>query len=202
VGKYVDKAADVTSIEADTLTEDPAAYFGTATHELIIQAFVRVDSGMVWLDNGQKFRAGAGLQGNGSAYRNAIVWLKRGPDGLFAATALRYTNYRAQPRYQPPRTVGHGAGDLILPPDAPPDPPGDAPPTDGTDDDTAPQASAPAPADDGAGGTVQDPLPSEAPISNAAPTVAEPSVNRAFSDVRWSGSRSAEAGTERITSRN
>lgn len=134
VGQYRNGSADVTSIEGDLLLEDPPGYFGVSTDRLILQAFVRVEGGIVWLNNGQKFNAGPEVHGHGTGYRNAIVWLKRTADGLFAATELHYTNYRAQPKDAPFRAGGRGAGGLILPPDAPPGPPADATPAVGESD--------------------------------------------------------------------
>jgi hypothetical protein len=161
VGRYRNGAAEVTSIESDRLSEDPPGYFGISTDRLIVQAFVSVESGMVWLNNGQKFQAGQGVQGKGRGYHNAIVWLKRTADGVFTTTALHYTSYRAQPKDAPSRTGGHGAGQLVLPPDAPPGPPSD----DRLED----------------GGGVLPPAPTDdAPISNTAPSQPEPTAGGVF----------------------
>ncbi|HBK04522.1 MAG TPA: hypothetical protein DDZ81_01525 [Acetobacteraceae bacterium] len=160
-GRYRNGAADVTSIDADLLAEDPAGYFGISTARLIVQAFVHVEGGMVWLINGQKFQAGPGVQGTGGGYRNAIIWLERTADGVFTATALHNTSYRAQPKDAPSRSGGHGAGELVLPPDAPPGPRPDDPL-------------------EGEGGTVPLSAPGEAPTSNAIPSQAEPSADGAF----------------------
>nr|WP_294544413.1 DUF5666 domain-containing protein [uncultured Rhodopila sp.] len=129
-GRYVDRAAEVRSIDADPLSENPAGYFGDSARQVILQAFVRVHRGMVWLNNGRSFQAGAGVQGKGSVYRNAVVRLERTASGAFIATELHYTAYRAQPADAPARSKGHGAGDLVLPPEAPPGPPTDTPPPD------------------------------------------------------------------------
>ena len=64
-------------LESDRLLDDPTGFFGISTDRLIMQAFIRVESGMVWLSNGQKFHAKQGLQGKGHNYYNAIVWLER-----------------------------------------------------------------------------------------------------------------------------
>lgn len=151
-GRYRNGAVEVTSINADVLSEDPSRYFGISTDQMIVQAFVRVEHGMVLLNNGLKFRAGSGVEGKGSDYRNAIVWLQRRADGLFTATDLRYTSYRAPQKAGPARAIGHGVGDLVLPPDAPPGPP--------SDDGILPPSS-----------------PADAPTSNAPPSPAEPSTD-------------------------
>jgi hypothetical protein len=160
VGRYRNGAAEVMSIESDRLLDDPTGFFGISTDRLIMQAFIRVESGMVWLSNGQKFHAKQGLQGKGHNYYNAIVWLERTADGEFTATALHYTSYRAQPKGAPPRTGSHGAGQLILPPDAPPDPSADDQPE--TDRPVVPA------------------LPGNAPTSNTVPLQAEPTADGAI----------------------
>jgi hypothetical protein len=140
-GHYAHGAVAVTAIDADGLAADPAGYFGPATPELIVQAFVRVDGGSVWLSNGQNFRAEPGLPEGGRSYRNAIIWLRRQADGGFVATALRYTGYRAQPSDVKPKPRNHWTGGGAVPP--PPELPANAPPA--------------------------DPAPEDAPIANAGP---------------------------------
>jgi hypothetical protein len=169
MGRYRSGAVEVTAIDADPLLEDPTAYFGPSTDHVIVQAFVHVERGTVWLNNRLRFRAAATVQGQGSGYRNAIVWLERTADGAFTATALHYTGYRAQPRNEPSRTGGHGGGDMVLPPDPPPGPPSDNPPAGATDGDT---------------GTVGDPSPGDIPAANAPPSKAEPSTTAPVADVR------------------
>lgn len=160
-GRYSNGAAEVTSIEADMLSEDPLVYFGISTDRLILQAFLRVDHGMVRLHNGQTFSAGPEVHGRGTGDRNAIVWLKRAADGSFTATELHYTNYRAQPKDAPPRGGGRGAGGMILPPDVPPGPPTDVPP---------------AGVSDGEGDVLPSLSPGDVPTSNTVPSLPEPSV--------------------------
>jgi hypothetical protein len=161
-GSYRNGAAEVTAADADLLAENPGSYFGDRSRQLILQGFVHVEHGLVSLSSGQNFAAGPALQASGSGYRNAIVWLERGADGVFAATQLHYTNYRAQPKDVPARSGG-GAGDLVLPPDAPPGPPTDVSPGDPVE--TGP---------DGVTGAAQDPVPSDTPVSGAVPLPAEP----------------------------
>jgi len=128
-GTYANRTAEVTSIDADPLLEDPAGYFGRSVHQVILEAFVRVDHGMVWLSDGHGFRAGTDVQGKGSFYRNAVIRLERTDSGAFIASELHYTAYRAQPADAPARSKGRGDGDLVLPPDAPPGPPEDTTPS-------------------------------------------------------------------------
>jgi hypothetical protein len=135
-GRYDHGAVEVTAIDADVLSADPVGYFGPSTPELIIQAFVRIDGGTVWLSNGQNFRAEPTVPDGGRFYRNAILWLERKADGSFAATALRYTSYRAQPGEVKSTASRHKANGLALPPDAPPGPPAEASPTNAAPADT------------------------------------------------------------------
>jgi hypothetical protein len=167
VGRYQNGAVEVTAMDEDRLFADPAGYFGISTPQLIVQTFVRVESGMVRLNNGHTFKAGAEIQGKGGLYRNAIVWLERTTDGSFIAVRLHYTNYRAQPKDPPPKVRGHGVGELILPPDPPPD----APPASPTD------------ADNGENGIIGPALnlsPDDAPTSKAAPAQVDPLSGDSF----------------------
>jgi hypothetical protein len=161
-GRYQNGAVEVRAMDEDRLFGDPAGYFGISTPQLIIQAFVRVERGMVWLNNGQSFKAGPEIQGKGALYRNAIVWLERTTDGSFIAARLGYTNYRAQPKDLPSKAKGHGAGELILPPDAPP-----ASPTD-------------ADSENGAIGPAPNPSPNGPPALKPTPSQAEPFADDAF----------------------
>lgn len=133
VGRYADRSAEVKSIDADPLAEDPAGYFASSTGQVILQAFVRVHRGMVWLSDNRGFQAGADVQGKGNLYRNAVVRLVRTASGAFIATELHYTAYRARPADAPARGRGHGTSDLVLPPEAPPGPPADISPADAPD---------------------------------------------------------------------
>jgi hypothetical protein len=169
-GSYADRIAEVRSIEADPLSADPAGYFGDSTRQVILQAFVRVYRGMVWLNDGHSFQAGAGVQGKGSAYRNAVVRLERTAAGGFVATELHYTAYRAQPANAPARSRGHAAGSLILPPEPPPGPPADMPHTDEPDGNNG---------INDAPDSVPDASRDDAVISTAAPSRARQSGDRA-----------------------
>nr|WP_294531322.1 DUF5666 domain-containing protein [uncultured Rhodopila sp.] len=155
-GTYADRTAEVRSIDADPLSEDPAGYFGTSAGQVIVQGFVRVRRGTVWLNNGRSFPAGADVQGKGNTYRNAVIRLERTASGAFVATELHYTAYRGQPADVPARSRGRGAGNLILPPEAPPGPPADKAIPDAPDGNTGIN-------------DVPDSSPGEPLISNAAP---------------------------------
>jgi hypothetical protein len=174
MGRYVDGIAEVTSIDPDYWLQDPADYFGTAAGQLIVQGFVRVASSTVWLNNGQQFKAGPHVQGNGNLYRNAVVWLTRMQDGSFTATELHYTSYRAQPKAAPPRAGGHGTNDEVLPPYLPPWPPLGAPPANVPDTNT--DAGTPPAAEEPTGIIA----PADAPTSGSAPPHAEPPADGAL----------------------
>jgi hypothetical protein len=176
-GRYVDGAAEVTSIDLDLLSEDPVGYLALSARQLAVQGFVRVTSGTVWLNNGQHFKVGAEVQAKDSGYRNAIVWLTRTADGSFVATQLHYTNYRAQPRAARSVPGGYGAAPPALPPYLPPGPISDAPPASATDMD--PEADTPLPADD-ATGIIEPASPSDVPSSKAVLPPAEPPTDGAF----------------------
>jgi hypothetical protein len=79
--RYVDMSAQVTSITADPLLADPASYFGGSANQLVMQAMVRVEHGTVMLSSGQTFAAEPQVEGKGSGYHNAIVWLRRNAGG-------------------------------------------------------------------------------------------------------------------------
>jgi hypothetical protein len=177
VGKYRNGLADVTSIDADLLLEDPAAYFGIATDRLVVQAFVRVEGGNVSLNNGPHFKAGPDVHGNAGAYRNAIVWLQRTAAGVFTATELHYTNYRAQPNEAPVRSGGgRGATERVAPPDMSSTPRVEAPQA---DTETGTIGAAPAPAA-GEVPTSKFDTPAEPPAEKAfiaqEPAIASPNV--------------------------
>jgi hypothetical protein len=177
VGRYADRAADVTSVDLDLLSEDPVRYLEFSAHQLVVQGFVRVASGTVRLNNGREFKAGSDVQGTGSGYRNAIVWLTRTADGSFVATQLHYTNYRAQPRAVRPGADGHGVATPALPPYLPPEPATDAAPAGAND--MEPQADAPPMADD-ATGIVEPESPNDVPSSDAVPLHGNPFTDGAI----------------------
>ncbi len=111
VGRYRAGAVEVTSMAPDRLRSDPAGYFGPTVNNLVLQGFMRVDHGMVWLDNGQGIPSGPDVRAVGGAYRDAIVSLRRGPDGGLTATGLRYADDRDLPAGARPGTeTARGAG--------------------------------------------------------------------------------------------
>jgi hypothetical protein len=120
-GRYVDRAAEVTAVDADPLSEDPVSYFGVSTGQVIVQGFVSLRRGTVWLSNGQSFPAGPDVRDAGSAWRNAVVRLERTAASRFIATELHPTAYRAQAAGLP-GPVRRGKADGIMP--LPPVPPG------------------------------------------------------------------------------
>jgi hypothetical protein len=177
VGRYADGTAEVTSMDLDLLSEDPVGYLALSARQVVVQAYVRVTPATVWLNNGQQFKAGAEVQGKGSGYRNAIVWLTRTADGAFVATQLHYTDYRAQPRAARSGPGNHGATPPALPPYLPPEPISDTRPASATDMD--PDPGMPMPADD-ATGIIEPASPSDVPTSKAAPPQAEPPTDGAL----------------------
>jgi hypothetical protein len=95
-----------------------------------------------------------------------VVRLERSASGAFIATELHYTAFRAGAAVSPARSKGHGAGDLVLPPEAPPGPPADKPLPEAPD------------RNDDAPGLVPDSSPEDAVISKLASPLAGPSGDR------------------------
>jgi hypothetical protein len=75
----------------DPLFTDPAGYFGAAVNRLVLQGFVRVEKGAVWM-NGIKMKAAPSLHGRPGPETVAVIGLDRQPDGSFMATGLSYPN--------------------------------------------------------------------------------------------------------------
>jgi hypothetical protein len=73
----------------DPLSTNPAAYFGRSVDRLIVQAYVRVAKGTIWL-NGVKIAAGPSVHHQAKVDGLAIVSLKRRSDGSFIAVDLRF----------------------------------------------------------------------------------------------------------------
>jgi hypothetical protein len=175
-GRYTGGGGEVTSVDPDLLAEDPVRYLEFSVRQLVVQDFIRVTSGTVWLNNGQQFKAGPDVQAIGSGYRNAIVWLTRTADGSFIATQLHYTDYRTQPRPDRSGSDGHGVPTPELPPYLPPEPATATPPAGATD--VEPDAGVPPTADD-ATRTIEPGSPNEVPSSNAVPRQGEPIIDGA-----------------------
>jgi hypothetical protein len=86
----------IAAVKLDPLAADPGDYFGAGVSHMVLEGFVRVASGAVWLD-GRKISAAAGVAA-GSRNGLAVVSLDRKPDGTFTAVGLRYTRDHAFPR--------------------------------------------------------------------------------------------------------
>lgn len=86
----------VTTVKLDALAANPGDYFGAGVSHMVLEGFVRVASGAVWLD-GRKISAAAGVAA-GSKTGLGVVSLDRKPDGTFTAVGLRYTRDHAFPR--------------------------------------------------------------------------------------------------------
>ena len=99
-GHYVSGRGQVTAAKLDPLAANPADYFGSNAAHLVLEAFVHVTNGAIWLD-GQKISTAPGVSGGRNGL--AIVTLDRKPDGTLTAVGLRYT------RDQPPRGPGSRA---------------------------------------------------------------------------------------------
>jgi hypothetical protein len=166
-GRYVDRAAEVTAIDADPLSEDPVRYFGASARQVIVQGFVSLRHGTVWLGNGQSFPAGPDVRGAGSVWRNAIVRLERTEAVGFIATELHATAYRAQPADPPAVVRPRKADDLMPPPEAPPGPRGPVPAGKGDGNGGTEEAPAPGP-DPSPGNTLISRLPSAFRLSMTA----------------------------------
>ncbi len=97
-GGYTRGAATVSAVTPDALSADPVAYFGPSVNHVVVQAFVRVEHGAVWLNNHLKVPAATGVPAQAAASGDAVVSLRRAADGTVTATELRYTRYRAESR--------------------------------------------------------------------------------------------------------
>ncbi len=93
-GSYSHGTAHIVTIARDELSSDPTRYFGDSVSHVVVQAFVRVSHGTIWLNDHLHVPAAAGVQAESAASGDAIVSLERGSDGSFTATGLRYTGYR------------------------------------------------------------------------------------------------------------
>ncbi len=89
-GRYVSGQALAVTVAGDRLTSDPAGYFGRGVKHLVLESFVRVSNGSVWL-NGRKVRAAPGVGGKAESAGIAVVSLDRKADGEFTAVRMHYT---------------------------------------------------------------------------------------------------------------
>jgi hypothetical protein len=106
-GAYAAGRGHISTIASDTLWPSPAAYFGSATNQLVVQAFVRVDKGSVSM-NGIKVRSESVVSGRARQDGMAVVSLQRERDGSYTAIGLRYSDYRGHT--ERPARGGGGAG--------------------------------------------------------------------------------------------
>lgn len=89
-GRYVSGQALAVTVVADRLTSDPGRYFGPGVKHLVLESFVRVSNGSVWL-NGRKVKAAPGVGGMAESAGVAVVSLDRKADGEFTAVRMHYT---------------------------------------------------------------------------------------------------------------
>jgi hypothetical protein len=106
-GAYAAGRGHISTVTSDTLWPSPAAYFGSATNQLFVQAFVRVDKGSVSM-NGVKVRSESVVAGRARQDGMAVVSLQRERDGSYTAIGLRYSDYRGHT--ERPARGGGGAG--------------------------------------------------------------------------------------------
>ncbi|HBK04790.1 MAG TPA: hypothetical protein DDZ81_02880 [Acetobacteraceae bacterium] len=145
-GRYVSGQAQVTAAAPDRLASNPGDYFGPGVKHLVVEAFVRVTNGSVWL-NGLKVHAAPGVSAAANTNGIAIVSLERTSDGSFTAVGVRYTHTRAIGAGRAKASAGVVRGDTVLAsPWARHDSPPAVTPADDTDGVTA--ATAPASAAD------------------------------------------------------
>jgi hypothetical protein len=88
-GSYSQGHGQADAVVVDPLSTNPAAYFGRSVDRLIVQAYVRVAKGTIWL-NGVKIAAGPSVHHQAKVDGLAIVSLKRRSDGSFIAVDLRF----------------------------------------------------------------------------------------------------------------
>jgi hypothetical protein len=88
-GRYVANEAQARATVPDPLFADPAGFFGASVSHLVLQGFVRVEKGAVWL-NGRKMNAVPSLHGRPGPEGTAVVVLDRQQDGSYSATGLSY----------------------------------------------------------------------------------------------------------------
>jgi hypothetical protein len=89
-GHYESGEALVVAVAVDSLASDPASYFGPGVKHLVLESFVRVSNGSVWL-NGRQMKAAPGVGGKAETGGIAIVSLDRKADGEFTVVRVRYT---------------------------------------------------------------------------------------------------------------
>ncbi len=90
-GQYLGDRPQVRLVTQDALFGDPAGYFSNEVNHLVLQAYVRVAAGAIYL-NGLRLASDLAINGKPEADRLAIVSLERKPDGSFAAVGLHYAD--------------------------------------------------------------------------------------------------------------
>jgi len=91
-GSYTAGHGHVSAIAADSLFSSPWDYFGSSAHQLVVQAFVRLDKGAISM-NGAKVRCDLAASHQPRVNGLAVVSLRREPDGSYTAVGLRYGDY-------------------------------------------------------------------------------------------------------------
>lgn len=92
-GNYVAGHGEISSVTADPLWANPAAYFGSSTNRLFVQAFVRIEKGSVSI-NGVSIKSAHIVAGEIPQDGMAIVSLQRQADGSYTAIDVRYGDYK------------------------------------------------------------------------------------------------------------
>jgi hypothetical protein len=103
-GTMVNGGLSDTTVDADVLSSDPAAFFGGHVRRLVIESYVSAAGGHVRFGRGWLAAPGRGVVVPAGAHR-AIVQLERGAHGDFVATHLRGAGRPVAPR----RGDRHGA---------------------------------------------------------------------------------------------
>jgi len=92
-GTYADGIHHVRTVAPDDMAATPAEYFGASTNRLVVQGFVHIDKESLSVD-GMKFNTESIAPGVAGSDGIAIVSMKRGADGAYVASGLRYAGYR------------------------------------------------------------------------------------------------------------
>ena len=88
-GHYLSGQAVAITAAADSLASSPGDYFGPDVKHLVLESFVRVANGSVWL-NGLRVSAAPSLGERADTRGIAVVSLVRKPDGKLTAVGVRY----------------------------------------------------------------------------------------------------------------
>lgn len=96
-GSYAGGHGQIASVARDMLPASAGDYFGASANRLVLQGFVHANQGVMSM-NGVKARTEIAAPGPGGSDGLAIVSLKRGQDGAYVASGLRYTSYLGKPK--------------------------------------------------------------------------------------------------------